>query len=88
MGLNARKPVFGVSDQVMLKQACSATETSYKIEILRLASLDMILSNKQITKALIRQHNSTSVLEAAPGKLDIKSSSPSILYDSWKVNKG
>ena len=80
MGLNVRKPVFGVSDQVMRKQACTATETSYKIEILLVASLDMILSNKRITKALNRLHDSTSVLEAVPSKLDIKSPSPSILY--------
>ena len=36
------------------KPACSATETSSKIEILLVASLDMILSNKRQTKALIR----------------------------------
>ena len=71
---------LGFSDQVMLKQACSATVTSYKIEILPVASLDTILSNKQITKALIRQRISTSVLEAVPGKLDIKRPSPNILY--------
>ena len=80
MGLDARKPVFGVFDQVMLKPSLSATETNYKIENLHVASLDMILSNKQITKALIRLRNSTSVFEAVPGKLDIKSPSPSILY--------
>ena len=28
MSLITRKPVFGVSDQVRLKPACSATETS------------------------------------------------------------
>ena len=28
MGRIARKPVFGVSDKVRFKQACSATETS------------------------------------------------------------
>ena len=28
MGLAARKPVFGVSDKMRLKPACSATETS------------------------------------------------------------
>ena len=27
MGLNARKPVFGISDHVRLKLVCSATET-------------------------------------------------------------
>ena len=33
---------------------CSATETSKKIEISHVASLDMILSNKRIIKVLIR----------------------------------
>ena len=28
MGLDAKKPVFGVSDKVRFKPACSATETS------------------------------------------------------------
>ena len=50
MGLTARKPVFGVSDKARLKPVSIATETSQKDEIL----LDMILSNKRITKALIR----------------------------------
>ena len=54
MGLVATKPVFRVSDKVRFKPACSATETSWKIEISLVASLNMILSNKQITKALIR----------------------------------
>ena len=43
MGLDATNPVFGVSDKARLKPVSSAT-----------ASLDMILSKKQITKALIR----------------------------------
>ena len=38
MGLVATKPVFGVSDK--------ASETSQKIEILLVASLDMILFDK------------------------------------------
>ena len=46
--------VFGVSDIVRFKSACSATETSQKIEILLVASLDIILSNKRKIKALIR----------------------------------
>ena len=37
-----RKPVFGVFDQGILKQACSATETSYKTEISIVASLDFL----------------------------------------------
>ena len=54
LGLNMTKPVFGVYNKVMLKQARSATETSQKIEISPVESLNMTLSNKQITKALIR----------------------------------
>ena len=53
-GSDATKPVFEVSDKTRLKPVSSATETSLKIEILLVASLDMILSNTQITKALIR----------------------------------
>ena len=53
MGHVARKPVFGVSDKVRFKPVSSATETSCKIDILLVARLDMILSKKRITKALI-----------------------------------
>ena len=56
LSLNATKPVFGVSDKERLKPVSSTTETSKKIEISLEASLDMILSNKRITKALIRLH--------------------------------
>ena len=45
MGLVARKPVFGVSDKARPKQY---------IEISLVISLDMVLSKKRITKALIR----------------------------------
>ena len=51
MGCEERKPVVGVSDQVISKQACSATENS---KILPGASLDMMLYDKRITKALNR----------------------------------
>ena len=54
MGSEAKKAVFGVSDNVIPKPTSSATETIYKSEILHVASFDMILSNKLITKALIR----------------------------------
>ena len=54
LGLAARKPVFGVSNKVRFKPVFSAIEISKKIEILRVASLDIILSNKRITKTLIR----------------------------------
>ena len=52
MGLIARKPV----DKARLKPVSSATETSLKIEILLVASLHIILSNKQITKAQTSLH--------------------------------
>ena len=48
MGLNERKPVFGVSDKARLKTVYSATES----RISSVASLD-ILSEKRITKVLI-----------------------------------
>ena len=47
-----RKPVVGVSDTVIFKPVCSATETSYKNEFSLVASLDMILFNKRIKNAL------------------------------------
>ena len=53
MGLDARNPVFGVSEKVRFKPVFSATEKSKKDETLVVARLDMILSNKRITKALI-----------------------------------
>ena len=56
MGLVATKPVFRVSRKARFKPACSATETSKKIEISLVASLDMILSKRRITKVLIRLH--------------------------------
>ena len=46
--------VFGVSDKVRFKPAGIATGTSYKIEIFLVASFFMVLSNKRITKVLIR----------------------------------
>ena len=49
-----RKPVFGVSDQLKLKPACSASETSYSLESSAIASRDIILSRQRKTKALIR----------------------------------
>ena len=62
LGLVPRKPVFGVSDQVILKPSCSATEKRWNIEFLLVASLDRILSNKRITNALIRLIRTTAVL--------------------------
>ena len=49
-----RKPVFGVSDQVRLKQGCSASEASKSLEISDLASRGIILSRQRTIKALIR----------------------------------
>ena len=54
MGSGTRKPVFCVSEKVRLKPVSSATETSEKKEILLIANLDMIHSNKRIKKVLIR----------------------------------
>ena len=56
MRLIMRKPVFGVSDQVRLKPACSATEASQSLEISAIASRGIILSRQRTTKALIRLH--------------------------------
>ena len=49
-----RKPVFGVCDQVRLKPACSATETSHRLEISDIETRDIILSRQWTTKVLIR----------------------------------
>ena len=58
MSLNMTKPVFRVSDKGRLKPVSTAIEISKKIGISLVASLDMqlsvLLSNKRITKALIR----------------------------------
>ena len=49
-----RKSIFGVCDQVKLKLACSATETSESLQILDLESIGIILSKQRTIKALIR----------------------------------
>ena len=49
-----RKPVFRVSDQLRLKPACSATEYSYSLEILKSDRRGIILSRQRTTKVLIR----------------------------------
>ena len=54
LSLVMRNPVFRVCDQVRLKLACSATETSTSLEILDLESLGIILSRQWTTKMLIR----------------------------------
>ena len=53
VGLNVTKPVFHVSDKARLKPVSLALETSQKIEISPVASVD-ILSNRGITKVPIR----------------------------------
>ena len=45
--------LFGVSDKARLKPVSSAIETSQKIELSPVASLDMILLKQQTTKVLI-----------------------------------
>ena len=45
MGLVVTKPVFRVSDKVRLKPVSSATETSWKIGISLVASLDITFTN-------------------------------------------
>ena len=45
LGCDETKPVFGVFEKARLKPVSSATETSKKIEISLVASLDMLLSN-------------------------------------------
>ena len=51
-----KKLVFGVCDQLRLKPACSATETSLFLDISAIASRGtcLILSKQRTTKALIR----------------------------------
>ena len=44
----------GVYDQVRLNPACSATGTSQSLDILDVASIDIILSKQRTIKALIR----------------------------------
>ena len=54
MGPVVTQPVFPVSDKVIFKPACSANETSQKIEISLVACIDRILSIKRTSKVLIR----------------------------------
>ena len=43
------KPVCGICDHVKLKPVCSATETSWSLEILDLASIGIMMSVQQTT---------------------------------------
>ena len=54
-----RKPVFGVSDKARLKPVSPATETNWKFKISLVVGLDVVLSNKEITKELLRMHGCT-----------------------------
>ena len=60
MGLVATKPVFGVADKARIKPVCSPTETSKRIAISLVASIDVIVFKKRITKALISLRGCTS----------------------------
>ena len=53
-GLDARKTIFRVYDQIIHNPTSSATEATKKNDISLVASIDMILSNKRITEPLIR----------------------------------
>ena len=56
LSLVTRKPVFRICEQGRLKLACSASEASYSLEILDLATISIILiilSKQRTTKALI-----------------------------------
>ena len=44
MSLVLRKPVFGVSDLVLHKPGCAATEDGYRLEITDLESRCIVLS--------------------------------------------
>ena len=52
LSLVTRKPVLGVSDQVRLKPACSASETSWRLEISDIETRGIILSRQRTKKAL------------------------------------
>ena len=50
LSLVTRKPVFGVCDQVRLEPACSATETTQRLEISDIEIKDIILSRQRTNK--------------------------------------
>ena len=70
-----RENIFGASENVIPKPGCSASETTQKIEIVLVGSLDMKHSDKRITKALIRLRRcagwSAPLLFANPEDLDM-----------------
>ena len=52
MGLVARKPAFGVSDQVRHKPAKTVTQDGYALELLALETIEMTLTRRRKSKAL------------------------------------
>ena len=54
MSQDTRKPVFRVCDQLRLKLACSADETSKGLEISAVSNRGIIPSRQRTTKELIR----------------------------------
>ena len=52
MSHNIRKQVFGVSDQVLHKPACTVSEDGYRLEILDIRS-DICIVGEVNTKRLI-----------------------------------
>ena len=75
--------------QLRFKPACSATETRWKIEISLVTSVDMMLSNKRITKALIRLRGcagwSAPLLFANLRRQVFSRRGPIILDSKWMV---
>ena len=49
MGLDATKPVLGVSDKARLNQSSQLRRLASKLKLALVASLDVILSKKGIT---------------------------------------
>ena len=80
MGLVATKSDFRVSVKAWLKPFSSASETSLNIEVSLEASLDIILSSKRITKALISLRGcagwSAPLLFATPQKTHFVATRP------------
>ena len=60
-GPRREKTCFWVSDKASFKPVSTATETIKKIEISLVVSLEMILSDKLITKALISLRGCTGL---------------------------
>ena len=86
LGLVARKSVSGFGDQVMLKLACSATQTRYDIEILNVVSWN-IVSSRQCRLHLCCLHATKSSYEVLFVRLKLKGvkSQPMNQCDSAQV---